>query len=62
MATSLSTGAPKGALPEIPAGTKVAIVTAEWNSNITEALTKGAVELLEQEKVEYEVFHVPGAI
>lgn len=62
MATNLSTGAPKGTLPGISSGAKVAIVTAEWNSNITEALTKGAVELLEQEHVGYDLFHVPGAI
>lgn len=62
MATNLSTGAPKGALPKISAGTRVAIVTAEWNSNITEALTKGAADLLTEEHIGYDVFHVPGAI
>lgn len=62
MATNLSTGAPKDALPKISAGTRVAIVTAEWNSNITEALTKGAADLLTEEHIGYDVFHVPGAI
>lgn len=62
MATNLSTGAHKGTLPKISTGAKVAIVTAEWNSNITEALTSGATTLLDSEKVEHEVFHVPGAI
>ncbi len=62
MATNLSTGAPKGNLPKISSGAKVAIVTAEWNSNITEALTTGATELLNRENVGYDLFHVPGAI
>ncbi len=41
MSTSLSHSAPESALPAIPETSKVAIVTAEWNAHITEALTKG---------------------
>ncbi len=62
MSTSLSHSAPESALPAIPETSKVAIVTAEWNAHITEALTKGAVDLLESRNVEYNVYHVPGAV
>lgn len=62
MSTSLSTGAPKGSLPKLPAGAKVAIVAAEWNSHITGALASGATALLDSEGVDYDVYHVPGAV
>lgn len=62
MATNLSTGAPKGALPKISAGTRVAIVTAEESPISLKALTKGAADLLTEEHIGYDVFHVPGAI
>ena len=43
MSTSLSNGAPLGALPKVE-NMRVAIVAAEWNGHITSALTDGAVE------------------
>ncbi len=62
MSTALSTGAPHGALPRLPEGTKIALVTAEWNSHITEALASGAASLLTSEGVSFDTFHVPGAV
>ncbi len=62
MSTALSTGAPHGQLPKLNPRAKVAIVTAEWNAHITEALTSGATALLDSEGVAYDVFHVPGAV
>jgi 6,7-dimethyl-8-ribityllumazine synthase len=45
---------------------RVAIVTARWNSHITEALTQGAVDVFEKTGMvkgkDFDVFHVPGAI
>lgn len=62
MSTSLSTGAPKGTLPQIPKDCRIGIVTAEWNSHITGALTKGATDLLDAQGVEYDTFTVPGTV
>lgn len=62
MSTALSTGAPHGELPSLDPNTKVAIVTAEWNSHVTEALAAGAVDLLERQGVAYDCYHVPGAV
>lgn len=62
MSTALSTGAPHGALPQIPDGAKIALVTAEWNSHITEALASGAAALLTAEGVAFDTYHVPGAV
>ncbi|MCM1503829.1 MAG: 6,7-dimethyl-8-ribityllumazine synthase [Muribaculum sp.] len=62
MSTALSTGAPKGDLPKLKDGTKMAIVTAEWNSHITEALSAGAQEVLNRNGVAFDVYHVPGAV
>ncbi len=62
MSTALSSGAPHGGLPVLDPKTKVAIVTAEWNSHVTEALTDGAVTLLKEQSVAYDCYHVPGAV
>lgn len=62
MSTALSTGAPQGALPKLKNGTKMAIITAEWNSHITEALSRGAQEVLKSNNVHFDVYHVPGAV
>ncbi|PWL59781.1 MAG: 6,7-dimethyl-8-ribityllumazine synthase [Bacteroidales bacterium] len=62
MSTALSSGAPHGGLPVLDPKTKVAIVTAEWNSRVTEALTDGAVTLLKEHGVAYDCYHVPGAV
>lgn len=46
-------------------GMRVGIAVAEWNSNITEALLKGALDVFEAEeypKEDIEVFHVPGTV
>lgn len=43
-------------------GLHVAIAVAEWNSNITEPLLDGAIEVLREHEVEkITVFRVPGA-
>ena len=64
MSTSLSNGAPSGALPKVE-DMRVAIVAAEWNGHITGALTDGAVELFKSQGFadeDVEIFHVPGAV
>lgn len=64
MATSLSGGAPKSVLPFVE-DIRVAIVQAEWNSEITDKLTEGALEVFKAQKVaedQVDVFKVPGAI
>ena len=64
MSTSLSNGAPSGALPKVE-NMRVAIVAAEWNGHITGALTDGAVELFKSQGFadeDVEIFHVPGAV
>ena len=64
MSTELAGGAPKTALPKVE-DMRVAIVAAEWNSNITNALTEGALGVFKAEgfsKDQVDVFHVPGAI
>lgn len=40
----------------------MAIITAEWNSHITEALSAGAQEVFKQNGIAFDVFHVPGAV
>ncbi|MBR6639914.1 MAG: 6,7-dimethyl-8-ribityllumazine synthase [Muribaculaceae bacterium] len=64
MSTSLSNGAPSGALPKVE-NMRVAIVAAEWNGHITGALADGAVELFKSQGFadeDVEIFHVPGAV
>lgn len=64
MSTSLSNGAPSGALPKVE-NMRVAIVAAEWNGHITGALTDGAVELFKSQGFadeDVEIFYVPGAV
>lgn len=64
MSTSLAGGAPKSVLPFID-DIRVAIVQAEWNSEITDKLTEGALEVFRAQKVaddQVDVFKVPGAI
>lgn len=64
MSTELASGAPKTALPKVE-DMRVAIVAAEWNSNITNVLTEGALSVFKAEgfsKDQVDVFHVPGAI
>lgn len=65
MSTQLSNGAPRQELPDT-SDMRVAIVTARWNSHITEALTQGAVDVFEKTGMvkgkDFDVFHVPGAI
>lgn len=62
MSTSLSGGAPTGTLPTLKGKTKMAIITAEWNSHITSSLTQGAAEVLASNNVDFDVYHVPGAV
>ena len=62
MSTALFTGPLSGNLPPIPENSKAAIVTAEWNSKITDALTAGATTLLDEQGVKYDKYQVPGAV
>lgn len=52
---------PTSPVPKIE-DARVAILVAEWNSHINEAMLAQAKECLDAYGVEYEVFHVPGAI
>jgi 6,7-dimethyl-8-ribityllumazine synthase len=65
MSTALSHGGPHLPLPDT-SDMRIAIVTAEWNSHITEALTKGATDVLTASGMtpgeDFQVFHVPGAV
>lgn len=65
MSTALSSGAPSGALPKVE-NMRVAIVAAEWNGHITDALTQGALDVFKAQGFDLdddvEVFHVPGAV
>ena len=44
-----------------PAGTKVAIISASWHTDICAALIAGAVKAMDQYQVGYEVSYVPGS-
>lgn len=64
MSTSLQGGAPKTVLPFVE-DIRVAIVQAEWNSEITDNLTAGALEVFRAQKIaenQVDVFKVPGTI
>ncbi len=65
MSTSLSNGAPAGALPQVE-NMRVAIVAAEWNAHITDALTRGALDVFKSQGFDLdsdvEVYRVPGAV
>lgn len=64
MSTSLQGGAPKSVLPFIE-DIRVAIVQAEWNSEITDRLTEGALDVFRTQKISEEqvdVFKVPGTV
>ncbi len=62
MSTALTQSAPTGSLPALPDGKRVAVVSTEWNSMVTDALADGALKLLAEANVE--AFHckVPGAV
>lgn len=65
MSTILHQGAPSGKLPKIE-DLNVAIVKATWNSHITDALTKGALDVFRREGYDVDeqvsVFEVPGTV
>lgn len=65
MSTELRTTEKKtAALPKVD-GLKVGIVVAEWNSHITEALLKGALDVFKKEgypQKDILVEHVPGTV
>jgi len=44
-----------------PAGSKVAIISASWHTDICAALIKGAVKAMDQYGVGYEISYVPGS-
>lgn len=39
----------------------IAIIVSDFNPEITQSLLQGAEEVLKKNKVDFEVFHVPGA-
>lgn len=60
----MSTYAPNNDLPPVD-GMRFAIVTAQWNGHITNALRDGALEVLRGEGVpeeDIDTFEVPGAV
>lgn len=60
----MSQAAPTSAVPVVE-GERIAIVRAEWNDEITSALTASAVKALKKaglKEDQYEVFDVPGAV
>ncbi len=64
MSTAITNAAPHGALPKVDS-MRVAIVQAEWNSHITDELTRGALEVFRNEgfdKDDVQVFKVPGTV
>lgn len=65
MSTKLKQSAVKLELPEVD-NMRVAIVTAEWNGHITEALTADALRVFGEAGLDLDedvkVFHVPGAV
>ena len=64
MSTNLSGAAPSGALPSTE-NMRFAIVAAEWNAHITDALTDGALTLLKNNGVadeDIDVYRVPGTV
>ncbi len=65
MSTSLNQGAVTLELPVVT-DMRVAIVTAEWNSHITEAMTADALRVFGEAGLDLDedvsVFHVPGAV
>lgn len=65
MSTSLNQGAVRLELPSVK-DMRVAIITAEWNSHITEAMTADALRVFGEVGMDLQedvnVFHVPGAV
>lgn len=64
MSTANKNAAPATVLPKVE-NMRVAIVAAEWNSHITDALTRGALDLFKAQGFDDEqvdVFHVPGTV
>ena len=45
-----------------PEGTRIAVISTEWNANVTGLLATGAEEVLRAAGAEIERFEVPGAI
>ncbi len=65
MSTQLNQGAVQLDLPVV-SDMRVAIITAEWNSHITEAMTADALRVFGETGMNLDedvsVFHVPGAV
>lgn len=60
----MSQNTPQSLLPEV-SDMRVAIVAAEWNGHITDALVEGAMKVFKAQKFEddqVDLYHVPGAI
>lgn len=60
----MSQNTPKSQLPEV-SDMRVAIVAAEWNGKITDALVDGAMKVFKAQKFEddqIDLYHVPGTI
>ena len=66
MSTQLNTATPSAPIPKAPEGTRIGIVTAKWNSDITAALRDGAIATLRQAGLnpdtDIDCFDVPGTI
>lgn len=57
----MSQSTPTTAVP-IVNDARVAIIAAEWNGHITDALTQSAVAILTRHGFDIDIYHVPGAI
>ena len=65
MSTALNNSIQKTVTELLDGGVRIAIATAEWNADITDALTDGAVSMLKRSgygEESYEVFKVPGTV
>jgi 6,7-dimethyl-8-ribityllumazine synthase len=64
MSTATAGAAPSTLLPSTP-DIRVAIVKAQWNSQVTDSLTNGALDLFKSQNIpadNIDVYEVPGAI
>lgn len=64
MSTALKHSAPEGSLPDVD-GMTVAIVSTLWNSDITDALLDGALDVFYRQHFDtsqVKAFRVPGAV
>src|SRR5688572_1659691 len=57
----MSTHSPRSGPPELPAGSRIAVVASRWNGPIVERLLEGCTRRLQELGAGFEVYRVPGA-